>query len=310
VSTFSVAVIGAGPVGLFAASACAERGLDVLVLDALPQVGGQCSALYPDKTLNGVPGFLGVSAQGFIDVLLRQARYSDLVLNATVDSVLGDGPFEIHTKDNVFVAQKIILSTGGGHLSPNKLIAEGIEDFDKTHVHYCVTTPRVFAGKNVVIAGGGNSAVDWAIELAQTAKSVTLVHRRSVFRAHNEIPLMNQEAEGNICIYRDSQIAKFIGESGVLQQVRIKKIHSDDSSVISQAADDVIVFFGLAASTENRWGVDMSNQKILVNTTTYETSRPGIYAVGDAIWRANGIYMILPGVAEALTVATVLKAVG
>jgi thioredoxin reductase (NADPH) len=228
-----------------------------------------------------------------------------LVLNTTVDGIHGDGPFELHTKDQIFSAQKVVIATGGGRLSPNKLVAEGIENFEATHVHYCVTNPSLFAGKNIIIAGGGNSAVDWAIELSKIAKSVAIVHRRSSFRAHNEAPLMAQEAAGSIAIYRNSQILQLLGTDGVLQQILIRE---GDSPAATRLADDLIVFFGLAASTECSWGVESHNQKILVNATTCETSRPGIYAVGDAIWRTNGIYMILPGCAEALTVAAVLKA--
>lgn len=366
-----VAIIGAGPVGLFAASECCARGLSVLLLDILSYVGGQCTALYKDKPLSGVPGLSGLSAQGLVDALCRQLLpYAPTIRLETsvtgikrrhISSEQCDSDLSKDMTSNHFFtidcvsnsvegsssqavtqqihAQRIIISTGGGRLTPNKLVAENVDEFTPAHVHYCVTNPSEFAGKRVVIAGGGNAAVDWALELIPIAKSVTLVHRRSSFRAHSEGPLKEQAARGRVVVLRNAQIQKLIGEGGVLKALQVSILGgapvqvatSDTTNLngehagndISDAtkqpsfselprvevveADELIVLFGLAAPTCNDWGVAVKDQKILVNPITCETSVPGIYAVGDAIWRESGIYTILPGFAEALTVAHTIK---
>ncbi|MDR1208222.1 MAG: NAD(P)/FAD-dependent oxidoreductase [Holosporales bacterium] len=364
---YPVAIVGAGPVGLFAAAECCARGQMVLLLESLPNVGGQCSVLYPNKPLSGVPGTNGDSAQELVDALYKQLQQytptikcETLVTRITRESHEGEGPlgaskglpvgnyFSIdcvsghngQVTPQQFYAQRVIISTGGGELAPNKLVAENVENYAQDYVHYFIKSSKMFSGKNVVIAGGGNAAVDWALELIPIAKSVTLVHRRSSFRSHSEYPLNEQEALGNLVIYRNAQIVKLTGEDGILQSVHVsilggatkkqeeikpdelkrkdelgKKNHSATEQtcfselphIESINADELIVLFGLAVPTCNDWGATTKGHRIIVNPTTCETSVPGMYAIGDAIWRESGIYSILPGFAEALTVAHTIK---
>lgn len=366
---YPVAIVGGGPIGLFAAAECCARGQAVLLLESLPNVGGQCSALYQDKPLIGVPGMNGDSAQKLVDTLCEQLKQymptikCEIFVNRITRASTPEGDSQSLSKKLVegsyfsldcvstspegqitpqqFYAQRVIISTGGGELAPNKLVAENVDDYAQNHVHYYVKAPEMFAGKNVVIAGGGNAAIDWALELIPIAKSVTLVHRRSSFRTNSEAPLKKQETLGKIAVYRNSQIVALTGEKGVLQHVQVSILggasvkskdagqelsekedelieNTSNTATVQQCfselphiesieADELIVLFGLAPPTCNDWGVATKGNKILVNPTTCETSVPGMYAIGDAIWRENGIYTILPGLAEALTVAHTIK---
>jgi thioredoxin reductase (NADPH) len=216
--------------------------------------------------------------------------------------------FNILTAQGNYFAHNVIIATGGGRFQPNKPTIENLDEFESAHIHYCVKDPQRFAGKKVVITGGGDAAVDWAMELLPIAASVSIVHRRSSFRAKNEANLKEYENAGKITIYRDRCVKELTGTDGILRSVKVastnEKVPADDIDI---DADDLLVFFGLSVSSCSNWGLETKRGKIVVNPSTCETSIPGIFAIGDAISRESNVYMVVPGFADALAVAHMIK---
>lgn len=313
ISPFSVAIIGAGPVGLFAASICGMLGLSVAIFDTLPHVGGQCTALYPQKIVKGIPALEAIKAQDFIDKLYHQVlTYSPhFFLNTCIQNVAYKNHttncFEISSQKKIFYAQNLLIATGMGCFSPNKPIFDNLMDFEPTHIHYCVNDISKFVNKNIIIAGGGDSAVDWALELIPLAKSVSLVHRRDTFRcaANSEEKLKFFENEKKVTIYRSSQLKALDGNKGILTHVFLE----NSQGTLKIPADDLLVFFGLTTNLGyiNNWNLKTEKQKILIKSSTFETNIAGIYAVGDAITYENKINLITVGFSEAIIAAYEIK---
>lgn len=308
-----VAVIGAGPVGLFAVFACGMVGLSCAVFDSLDHIGGQCTALYPEKPIYDIPGHPDIRAEKLVDNLERQAAAfrPDYYLGRTVATLSGaPGDFTLMTHNGETIRAKSILIAGGaGSFGPQRPPLDGLDRYEGKSVFYAVRDREKFAGKKIVIAGGGDSAVDWAVSLAETAASITLVHRRPKFRAHEaSLDRLNALAGlGRINLAVPAQLHGLKGEGGNLSAVVI----ADDNGVLTDLEADILLpFFGLSATLGPLadWGLGIDKNQIATDPGTGRTSAPGIYAVGDIATYPHKLKLILTGFAESAQAAHDIRA--
>ena len=302
-----VAIIGAGPVGLFAVFQCGMLGLSCHVIDSLPDLGGQCTALYPEKPIYDIPGFPSVAAGDLIHRLEAQAApfHPLYTLGQSVTGLAAEpstGFWTLTTAGGVCVrARTVLIAAGGGAFGPNRPPLEGIESYENTSVFYMVRRREDFRGKRVVIAGGGDSAIDWALSLVDVAASIHLVHRRDQFRAVAEsIARMRTLADaGRMTLMVPYQLKGLSGNGGQLDGVIVA--NSDNNTEDRIDADILLPFFGLAAALGPiaDWGLDIQHHHITIDPSTAETSLPGVYAVGDIAAYSNKLKLILTGFAEA-----------
>lgn len=296
-----IAIIGAGPAGLFAAFYGGMRHASVKLIESMPQLGGQLSALYPEKFIYDVAGFPKVRAQELVDQLTEQLNQfpTTFCLEEMVQQVIkhDERHFEIRTTKAVHHAKSIVITAGVGAFEPRRLEIEGAEKFEKTNLHYFVNDLSRFAGQKVLISGGGDSAVDWALMLEPIAEKVTLIHRRDKFRAHEHSVnvLMNSKVE----VLTPKEITVLHGED-TINQVTIKDCKSEEEQIID--VDAVIVNFGFISSLGpiNEWGFEIDKGAIKVDTRM-ESSIPGIFAAGDITTYPGKINLIAVGFGEAPT---------
>lgn len=304
-----VVVIGAGPVGLFAVFQCGMLSMKCHVVDALDEIGGQCVALYPEKPIYDIPGLPEISAGELIAGLERQAapfapvyHLGQLVetLRATADGgwVLGT------SKGTRITTRAVIIAAGGGAFGPNRPPLPGIETYEGKSVFYLVKRRADFAGKRVVIAGGGDSAVDWALSLSQVAAHVMVVHRRPKFRAAPESAarLHEMAEKGRVELVVPYQLSGLEGEDGVLSAVRVATLDGEERLL---EADVLLPFYGLSSSLGPiaDWELEAEGGAIPVAPDTCRTSRPGIFAIGDVAALPGKLKLILTGFAEAASAA-------
>lgn len=298
-----VAIIGAGPVGLFAIFECGMVGLKCHVIDALPDIGGQCSALYPEKPIYDIPAFPEIMAQDLIDNLEKQAAPFKPVyhLDQQVISISRQSSlWRLKTAKNTELqAKAIIIAGGSGAFGPNKPPLDDLEGYEGTSVFYMVRKKADFADKNIVIAGGGDSAVDWALSLADIAKSVQLVHRRDKFRAAPEsVSKLNEYAQsGKISLVTPYQLKSLVGNAGRLSAVHVADMKGNEKIL---EADILLPFYGLAMELGpiSEWGLNLDQHHISVHPTTARTNQDMIYAVGDIAAYENKLKLILTGFSE------------
>jgi thioredoxin reductase (NADPH) len=298
-----VAVIGAGPVGLFAIFECGMVGLKCHVIDSLEEIGGQCTALYPEKPIYDIPGIPKVLAGNLIANLEEQAAPYDPVyhLGQSVDALVEhNGEFILTTsKGTVITAKAVIIAAGAGAFGPNRPPVEGLDQYEGSSVFYAIRDKKQFEGKNVVIAGGGDSALDWTIALESIAKSVTLVHRREKFRgAPDSVAKLHALAEaGKITLQTPYQLKSIVGQSGQVETVTVADM---DGETVNLNSDALLCFFGLATSLGaiSDWGLEIEKKELKVNQETSQTSISGIYAVGDIATYPHKLKLILTGFAE------------
>lgn len=299
-----VAVIGAGPVGLFCVFELGMVGLRCHVLDALPATGGQCVALYPEKPIYDIPGYPVVGAQELIDRLTEQAAPFEPVYHlgeaVTELAELPDGRWQLTNAAGTKVeAGAVIIAAGVGAFGPNRPPLPGISDYEGKSVFYLVDRREAFRDKRVVIAGGGDSAVDWAISLAEVAATVAVVHRRDKFRAapESERRLRVLAAEGRIEMVVPYQLAGLEGADGQLTAVQVQTLKGESRSV---PADVLLPFFGLSMDLGPiaEWGLALEQKHIAVDPATCATSRPGLFAVGDIATYPGKLKLILTGFSE------------
>lgn len=304
-----VVIIGAGPVGLFAIFECGMMGLRCHVIDALEKVGGQCTALYPEKPIYDIPGFPRVLAADLISNLEAQAAPFDPVyhLNQQVMTLerTEDGFWKITTSTGTCLEAKVVLIAAGvGAFGPNRPPLEGLEDFEGTSVFYHVTRREAFRDKRLVIAGGGDSAVDWALSLSEIAQKITVVHRRPKFRAvpENEAALHSLAKAGVIDLAIPYQLEGLSGTGGQLEAVTLKSL---DGEIREVEADILLPFYGLATHLGPlaQWGIDLHNNHIKVAPETCATNLPGIFAIGDIATYSHKLKLILTGFSEAALAA-------
>ncbi|MBS0518338.1 MAG: NAD(P)/FAD-dependent oxidoreductase [Proteobacteria bacterium] len=304
-----VAIVGAGPIGLFAVFECGMARLRCHVIDVLDDVGGQCTALYPEKPIYDIPGFPRVEAAELIVRLKAQAAPFQPVyhLGQQVQSLepATGGYWRLTTsKGTVIQARAVIVAAGVGAFGPNRPPLEGIEAFEGKSVFYYVTQRENFRGKRIVIAGGGDTAVDWALSLAEVAARVSVIHRRDRFRAapESEAQLKALAAAGKIDLVVPYQLQSLDGADGKLTAVNLATLDGMEKKI---PADILLPFFGLSMSLGPiaDWGLALERHQISIDPATAETNRPGLFAIGDVVTYPGKLKLILTGFAEAAVAA-------
>ncbi|MCW8834946.1 MAG: NAD(P)/FAD-dependent oxidoreductase [Rhodospirillales bacterium] len=301
-----VAIIGAGPTGLFAVFECGMLGLKCHVVDVLDMVGGQLSALYPEKPIYDIPGHPEILAADLVTKLEAQAAPFDPVYHfgQQVVSLTPSGDrWVLETSTGARIdARAVIVAAGVGAFGPNRPPMDRLEEFEGTSVFYLVKRREDFRGKRVVIAGGGDSAVDWAISLAEVAEHVAIIHRRPKFRAAPEsVSRMNKLAEeGKLDIVVPYQPTGLEGADGQLNTVLVADLDGNERRL---DADVLLPFYGLSMNLGPiaEWGLNLDENHITVDPSTCATSLPGIFAIGDIARYPGKLKLILCGFAEAAT---------
>ena len=281
-----VVIIGAGPVGLFAVFECGMVKVTAHVVDALDVLGGQCAALYPEKPIYDIPGHPRIDAQVLIDRLAEQAApfRPTYHLGQQVTTVRreGDGFVLATSAGTEIAASAVIVAAGVGAFGPNRPPLAGIEAYEGTSVHYLVKRREDFRGKRIVIAGGGDSAVDWALSLAEVAAKVMVVHRRPKFRAapESEARLQALADMGTIELVVPYQLKALEGSAGQVTRVIVATLDGKERAL---EADALLPFFGLSMNLGPiaDWGLRLHKSQIEVEPATCRTSEPGIFAIGD-----------------------------
>ena len=300
-----IIIIGAGPVGLFTVFEAGLLKLRCHLIDSLPQAGGQCSEIYPKKPIYDIPGFPSILAGDLIDNLMEQAApfKPGFTLGEAAVKIekIEDNKFIVTTSKGTQHEAPIVMIAGGlGVFEPRKPPIEGLENYEDKGVEYIIKDPEFYQGKRCVISGGGDSALDWAIFLAdkKIAKEVSLVHRRSSFRGHLDSvqKVMDLADEGRINLITEAEVIG-IGGNGKVESVIIK--HDTQGELVKET-DHFIPLFGLKPSLGPiaDWGFEIDKNAILVDTLDYSTNIPGIYAIGDVNTYTNKLKLILCGFHE------------
>lgn len=305
-------IVGAGPVGLFQVFELGLLGLDAHVIDSMPQVGGQCIELYPDKPIYDIPAVPVCSARELIGRLQEQIQpfSPQFHLGETLTTVdrLESGRFKVTTSaGNSFDTGALIVAGGLGAFSPRKLALPDIEAMEGRSVHYKVADASKFDGRDIVIAGGGDAALDWSLALLDRARSIVLVHRSTKFRgAPAHIKRMQELCDAGRMQFFEGDIVGLDAPQGELKWVRVRA----RSGVVQRIeAEQLLVFWGLhpALGPIAEWGLQLDHQQIAVDTATFQTSTPGIYAVGDVSAYPGKKKLILSGFHEATLCAFAVK---
>jgi thioredoxin reductase (NADPH) len=301
-----VVIIGAGPIGLFAVFELGLLDIKAHLIDILPKVGGQCAELYPEKPIYDIPGFAVVTGQGLVDNLMAQIEpfHPTFHLGDMVESVeaLGtaDAPrFRVRTDaGTTFSCKSVIIAAGGGSFQPKKPPIENIEAYEGTGVFYSVRKMEMFRRKKVLIVGGGDSALDWTVNLQPLARRLTLLHRRDAFRAapHTVERMRALVAGGDMDLHL-GQVVALKGPAPVLESVIVRR---DDGSTLEIPCDVMLPFFGLTMKLGPvaDWGLNLHENLIPVDTEKFETSVPGIFAIGDINHYPGKLKLILSGFHE------------
>ncbi|GGZ39739.1 ferredoxin--NADP reductase [Echinicola pacifica] len=301
--TTDICIIGAGPVGLFTVFEAGLLKMRCHLIDALPQVGGQLSEIYPQKPIYDIPGYPEVKAQELVDNLMKQIEPFNptFSLGERVDFLAkqDDGSFVLTTSDKTKVhAQVIVIAGGLGCFEPRKPVLENLENFEGKGITYMVKDPEQFRDKKVILAGGGDSALDWTIYLSQIAEKVTLVHRNETFRGapDSAAKVFDLANNGKIDLILSSNLTKLSG-NGHLQSVSMKNKAKEESTI---ETDYLIPLFGLSPKLGPiaDWGLNIDKNAIEVDTTDYSTNVERIYAVGDINTYENKLKLILCGFHE------------
>ena len=304
-----VAIIGAGPIGLFAAFQCGMAGLKCHLIDPLDAPGGQCIALYPEKPIYDIPGFPRISAEELIENLIQQAApfAPQYHMGKTVNGLkgMGDGRWELTTStDTSFNVGAVIIAAGCGAFEPKRPPLDGLEVYERlgcgAGVNYFVKNIEAYEKKNVVIAGGGDSAVDWALTLVGVAKSIFLVHRRDRFRAHEASlkALRKMVISKKIHLYAPFQLTGLIGDKKSLRTVQVVDLNGQSKDL---DADVLLACYGLSQKLGPiaGWGLEIKNRRIKTNPTTAQTNQSGLFAIGDIAVYPQKQRLILTGFSEA-----------
>lgn len=330
---YDVAIIGGGPVGIFSIFANGMQSLSCVVVDALDQLGGQCRCVYPEKYIYDIPGFMRITGGDLINNLERQAIVfnPEIKLNSVVKNVSKkDGFFELFIENaqnsnevSTISAKSILIALGSGIFKPMKPALENLEAYENKNVFYFLNDLSQFQDKVVVIAGGGDSAVDWALMLSEIAKKVYLVHRREFIKAHpsswQKVLEISSKEDAKIEIKIPYQITQ------ILEQEQLSKDYAacENAEPIKEnvfvglklldangneediKCDYFLPCFGLKSDLNflNDWEVSLSNNRIFVDSTTMRTSCEGVYAIGDCVDYPNKRKLIVTGFAEAMQAA-------
>ena len=296
-----VIIIGAGPVGLFAVHQLGIKGLKTEVIDNLDKAGGQCIELYPEKPIYDIPAVPECTGKELTDNLLKQIApfQRNFHFNERVDEVTNDkNNWIVKTnKGNKFFAPNILIAGGVGSFEPRKLSIKEAEKFEGKSVFYSVTNKEILKNKNITIFGGGDSALDWALELVKNSK-ITLVHRRNEFRGapHTLSEIKKLEKEGKISIKTPCQLISIQGD----EKIKSIEIKHDDEKIEKIETDIILGFFGLVMKLGPiaEWGLNMNKKVISVNTNNFQTNKEGIFAAGDICTYPGKLKLILSGFHE------------
>ncbi len=299
---FDVVIIGAGPSGLFSAFQAGMLGMKSAIIDTLEVVGGQCAALYPEKPIYDIPAYPQILSQDLVNKLLEQATpfSPEYFLSEQVVGLEDHGNFFKLTTSmgTVLQAKVVIIAAGAGSFGPNRPPLENIESYEGKSIFYLVTNREYFAGKNVIIAGGGDSALDWAISLSEIA-NISIVHRRTKFRAAPATVQKIHELDSlnKIKLITNYQLDGLKGENGILEEVIVADLDGNKKIL---KADILLPFFGLAQNLGPilDFGLNVNNHHIKVDYPYFETNVKGIYAVGDVATYEGKLKLILTSFAE------------
>ena len=304
-----VLIIGAGPCGLFSVFELGLLDMKAHLVDILDKVGGQCAELYPEKPIYDIPGIPYTSAQGLVDSLLQQIKpfNAQYHLSEMVERVekIGDPLFRVTTdQGKQFESKIVVIAAGGGSFQPKRPPIPGIEPYEGKSVFYAVRKMDAFRGKRILVVGGGDSALDWTLNLAPLASHLTLLHRRSEFRAAPDSvnKMMSLAGEGKIDLVL-GQVTSLNGSDGQVSRAIVKR---NDGSVFEIACDALLPFFGLTMKLGPvaNWGIQLHNNELIpVETASFESSVPGIFAIGDINWYPGKLKLILSGFHEAALMA-------
>jgi len=305
---YDITIIGGGPTGLFTAFYGGMRQASVKIIESLPQLGGQLSALYPEKYIYDVAGFPKIRAQELVDNLIKQMQKFDqtVCLEQSVEKVekLEDGTFKLTTNKEIHYSKSIIITAGNGAFQPRKLELAEAEKFEGKNLHYFIKDMNYFAGKKVAVFGGGDSAVDWALMLEPIAEQVTIIHRRDKFRAHEHS--VENLMKSKVNIKTPYVPAELVGEEKI-EKVILQHAKGEEKEEIE--VDEVIVNYGFISSLGpiKEWGLEIEKNSIKVNSKM-ETNIPGIYAAGDICTYDGKVKLIACGFGEAPTAVNNAKA--
>jgi thioredoxin reductase (NADPH) len=304
---FDVTIVGAGPTGLFGAFYAGMRNMSVKIIDALPEAGGQLAALYPEKYIYDAPGFPKVIAKDLVKMLVEQASQwkpqmclDERVLTLTQTE---DGNWALTTDTDTHLTRTVVICAGVGAFAPNKLNAPGVNELEGVGVHYFVKEKAVFADKNLLIVGGGDSAVDWALNLQGVARSITLIHRRDEFRAHESTVTELRNSQARILTPYE---VKEVSGNGKIERVTIFENKTKEEETLE--VDAILVNIGFKADIGpiREWGLTLAGRAIAVNNRM-ETNLPGVYAAGDIAAEEVKMNLIATGYGQAAMAVNVAK---
>jgi len=301
-------IVGAGPVGLFQVFELGLLEIKAHVIDSLTAVGGQCVELYPDKPIYDIPAVPVCTGQELTDNLLKQIEPFEptfhLGQEVTLVARREDGRFDLETSTGThFITKTIFIAAGVGSFQPRTIKVDGIDAFEGSQLFYRVKDPARFAGRNIVICGGGDSALDWALNLQEKAESVILLHRRDDFRAAPaSVAKMKALCDDYAMQLVIGQVSGFETKDGKLAEI---KVTGADGVTRRLPLDDLLVFFGLSPKLGPiaEWGLDIERKQLKVDTEKFETNVPGIFAVGDISVYPGKKKLILSGFHEAALAA-------
>ncbi|MEL6504628.1 MAG: NAD(P)/FAD-dependent oxidoreductase [Pseudomonadota bacterium] len=307
-----VVIIGAGPVGLFAVFELGLLDLKCHLIDILDRPGGQCAELYPEKPIYDIPAWPEISGQGLTDRLMEQIEPfgATFHFNRMVAGVekQDDGSFIVTTDEDEKIACKVVvIAAGGGSFQPKRPPVPGIEAFEDTSVFYSVRRMEQFRDHDILIVGGGDSALDWTLNLHPIAKSITLMHRRDAFRAApDSVNKMKALVEKGQMKFELGQVTGLTGENGQVESAQVKTKEGD---IVDIPCTRVLPFFGLTMKLGPiaDWGLNLHENLLPVDTEKFETSEPGIFAIGDINTYPGKLKLILSGFHEAALMAHAAK---
>ncbi len=308
---FDITIIGGGPVGLFASFYAGLRHMKTKIIDALPELGGQLTALYPEKYIYDVAGFPKIAAKELAKNLIEQGLHYNpsVCLNQKVESLRPDEidgqkilRLTTHKKDE-HLTKALLLTVGIGAFVPRRLDLQGIEQYENKYVHYFVKDKTIFKDKDLLIVGGGDSAVDWALNLQDTAKKITLIHRRDEFRAHEDSVKKLMTSHANVKLWFE---VESIAGSSSIEKVTIRNNRTSETETLD--ADHLLLNLGFVASLGplRDWGLEIEKGDIKVNTKM-ETNISGIYSAGDIATFPGKLKLIATGFGEAAIAVNNIK---
>ncbi|NTU87849.1 MAG: NAD(P)/FAD-dependent oxidoreductase [Chlorobiaceae bacterium] len=298
-------IVGGGPTGIFAAFQCGMNNITCRIIESMPQLGGQLAALYPEKHIYDVAGFPEVPAAGLVESLWKQAEryHPEIVLGEAVRRYrkLSDGSFETTTTSgNVFLSRALLLAAGLGAFTPRKLPQLGsVDHLEGKSIFYAVRNISDFAGKKVVIVGGGDSALDWTVGLLKSAGQVTLVHRMHEFQGHGKTAREVDEAreQGAIGVYMDTEVSSIEEVEGELKKVTLTR---KNGASVEIAADRLLILIGFRSNLGPlaEWDLELVDNALVVDSHM-KTSVDGLYAAGDIAWYPGKLKIIQTGLSDA-----------